>query len=97
MPTMASLIHKVTEETMAQEYRTIASYMEENQTLEEELELHRKVWNGTIMVANTVIIAVKTIEKSLIAVNVNAASAEKDWLAFWGIYEESPGPHPPWL
>lgn len=94
---MTSLIHKLAGETLAQEYRTIASYVEENQALEEELELHRKVWNGTIMLANNVIRAVKEVEKGLITVNLNIARAEKDWLAFWGIYEESPGSHPPWI
>jgi hypothetical protein len=40
MSIMTYLIRKVLEETTAQEYQTIASYIRENQALEEELALH---------------------------------------------------------
>lgn len=82
---MTNLVRKVSEETRAQQYQTIACFMRENQTLEEELTLHRKTWNGTIMLANEVIKSSKTIKRSLITVDANVASAEKEWLAFWGI------------
>jgi hypothetical protein len=94
---MTNLIRRVSEETRAQEYQTIASYMRENQALEEELTLHQRAWNGTIMLANEVTQAITIIKKSLITVDAKLASAEKDWLAFWGIYKESIGPHQPWL
>jgi hypothetical protein len=94
---MTCLIRKVSEETRAQEHQTIASYIRENQALEEELALHRRAWNGTIMLANEVIQASTIIKKSLITVDADIARAEKDWLAFWGIYKESIGSHPPWL
>jgi hypothetical protein len=97
MSIMTCLIRKVSEETRAQEHQTIASYIRENQALEEELALHQMAWNGTIMLANEVIQANTTIKKSLITVDANVASAEKEWLAFWGIYKESIGSHPPWL
>jgi hypothetical protein len=97
MSIMTYLIRKVEEETTAQEYQTIASYMRENQALEEELALHRRTWNGTIMLVHEVIQASAIIKKSLITVDANVASAEKEWLAFWGIYKESMGSHPPWL
>ena len=97
MSIMTCLIRKVSEETRAQEYQTIDSYIRENQALEEELALHRRAWNGTIMLANEVIQAITIIKKSLITVDANVASAEKEWLAFWGIYKESIGSHPPWL
>jgi hypothetical protein len=82
MSIMTYLICKVSEETRAQEYQMIASYMRENQALEEELALHRRAWNGTVMLANEVIQASTIIKKSLITVDANAASAVKDWLAF---------------
>jgi hypothetical protein len=94
---MVCLIQNVSEEIRAQEYQTIASYIRENQALEEELAFHRRAWNGTIMLANEVIQASAIIKKSLITVDANVASAEKEWLAFWGIYKESIGSHPPWL
>ena len=94
---MTYLIRKVSEETTAQEYQTIASYIRENQALEEELALHQRTWNGTIMLAHEVIQGSAIIKKSLITVDANVASAEKEWLAFWGIYKESIGSHPPWL
>jgi len=97
MSIMTSLIRKVSEETRLQEYQTIASYTRENEILEAELVLHRKVWNGTIMLANEVIQVITIIKKSLIRVDAEVARAEKDWLAFWGIYKESEGLHPPWL
>jgi hypothetical protein len=97
MSIMTNLIRRVEEETRAQEYQTIASYMRENQALEEELTLHQRAWNGTIMLANEVTQASTIIKKSLITVDAKLASAEKDWLAFWGIYKESIGPHQPWL
>lgn len=65
MPTMSQLIHEVSEEAKDQEYKTIASYRRENQALEEELALHRKAWNGTIMLANKVIEAVTIIKNSV--------------------------------
>ncbi len=39
---MTYLIYKVSEETRAQEYETIASFIRENQALEEELALYWK-------------------------------------------------------
>ena len=97
MSIMTYLIHKVSEETRAQEYETIASFMRENQALEEELARHQKAWNGTIMLANEVIQAITTFRKSLTTVDTKVAGVEKDWLAFWGIYKESLGSHPPWV
>ena len=97
MPTMSQLIHEVSEEAKDQEYETIASYRRENQALEEELALHRKTWNGTIMLANKVIETVTMIKKSVVTVDVKLEDAEREWLAFWGIYKESPGSHPPWI
>ena len=94
---MTYLIHKVSEETRTQEYETIASFMRENQALEEELARHHKLWDGAIIMANEVIQAITTIRKSLITVDTKAAVAEKDWLAFWGIYKESLGEHQPWI
>jgi hypothetical protein len=49
------LIHKVSEETRTQEYKTITSFIRENQALEEELALHQKAWNKIIILANKVI------------------------------------------
>lgn len=97
MPTMSQLIHEVSEEAKDQEYETIASYRRENQALEEELALHRKAWNGTIMLANKVIETVTMIKKSVVTVDINLEDAQREWLAFWGIYKESPGSHPPWI
>lgn len=97
MPTMSQLIHEVSEEAKDQEYETIASYRRENQALEEEIALHRKAWNGTIMLANKVIETVTMIKKSVVTVDINLEDAQREWLAFWGIYKESPGSHPPWI
>jgi hypothetical protein len=94
---MTHLVHKVSEEVKLQESETIASYMRENQALEEELALYQKAWNGTIILANEVIEAITTIKKSLITVDTNVADAEKSWLAFWGIYKESLGSQRPWI
>jgi hypothetical protein len=94
---MASLVRKVSEDTRVQEYCTIECYMRENQALEDEIELRRMTWTGTIMLADEVIRAITMIENSLITIEANVASAEKDWLAFWGIYKESIGSYPPWL
>ena len=94
---MTYLIYKVSEETRTQEYETIASFVRENQALEEELALYQKAWNGTITMANEIIQAITSIRKSLVTVDTEVAGAEKDWLAFWGIYEESPGEHQPWI
>ena len=94
---MTYLIDKVSEETRAQEYRTFAIYMQEKQELEEELELYRKAWNGTLRLVDEVIQAITIIERSLITVRSKVAKAEKDWLAFWGIYEEAIGSQQPWI
>jgi argininosuccinate lyase len=94
---MTGLTRQVSGEIRIQEYQTIATYMRENQTLKEELALFRKAWNETIMLVNKVVQVIAIIERSLTAVDTEVASAEKDWLAFWGIYKESPGLHPPWI
>jgi hypothetical protein len=49
------------------------------------------------MLANEVMEAITIIKKSLITVDANIVSAEKDWLAFWGIYKEAVGSHSLWL
>jgi hypothetical protein len=97
MPTMSQLIREVSEEAKDQEYETIASYRRENQALEDELALYRKTWNGTIMLANKIIETVTKIKESIVTVDINLEDAEREWLAFWGIYKESPGSHPPWI
>jgi hypothetical protein len=73
------LIHKASEETRVQEYETITSFMRENQALKEELALHRKAWNGIIMLANKAIQAITTITKSPATVNTKVAGADKDY------------------
>jgi hypothetical protein len=97
MSIMTCLVRKVSEETRVQEYQTIECYMRENQALEDEIAIHRMTWSGTIMLADEVIRAITIIKKGHIIVETSVARAEKDWLAFWGIYKESLGPHPPWL
>jgi hypothetical protein len=94
---MVCLISNVSEEIRKQEHQTIVSYLKENQALEMELALYRREWNGTIMLANEVIQAITVIKKSQVTLNTSLESAEKDWLAFWGIYKESEGSHPLWL
>lgn len=94
---MTYLIHKVSEETRIQEYETIASLMRENQALKEEIAGYQKLWDGAIIMANEVIQAITTIRKSLATLGTKVAGAEKDWLAFWGIYKESLGEHPHWI
>jgi hypothetical protein len=97
MSIMTRLVRHVSKETRVQEYQTIACYMRENLMLEDEIALHRRTWTETIMLADEVIRAIMIIKKSLITVEASVASVEKDWLAFWGIYKESLGQHPPWL
>ena len=65
--------------------------------LEGEVALHQKAWNGTISIANEVIQIITTIRRSLVKVETKVESAEKTWLAFWGIYKESLGEHRPWI
>lgn len=97
MNTMSCLIHMVSEESREQEHQLIASYESENRMLEEELALYREAWNGTIMLANTVIRAFAIIKRSQVTFDKVVEDAEKDWLAFWGIYKECVGSHPPWI
>ena len=94
---MTSLIRQVSEQIRTQEIRTITCYMKENQEIKKHLAFYRQGWNGTIMLANEAIKVIKTMEKSFITVDKNMAHANKDWLAFWGIYEEFPGSHPAWI
>ena len=97
LPIMTTLLKEVSEETLIQEHRMIASYISENKRLEEELVLYRKAWNGTIKLANEAIQAITSFERIIFRVNTKVARAERDWLAFWGIYKESNGSHPSWL
>lgn len=94
---MTYLHHMVSEELREQEHQLIATYESENRMLEEELALYREAWNGTIMLANTVIRAVTIIQRSQVTFDTNVEDAEKGWLAFWGIYKECVGSHPPWI
>ncbi len=97
IPIMTSLTRLVSEEARVQGYQTIATYTNEIQALEKELALHRREWNETIMLVNEVIKAIMIIKKCLLTINTNEAKAERDWLAFWGIYQESVGSHPPFI
>jgi hypothetical protein len=94
---MNYLSRRVTEETRTQEYETIASFMKENQALEEELIRYQQVWDGSITMANNVIQAIRMIRKSLVTVDRKAAGSEEKWLAFWGIYKEYLGEPQPWI
>lgn len=94
---MTDLIHMILEESRAQESQLIATYTNEIRMLEEELALHREAWNGTIMLANKVIQAVAIIKSRLVILSNKAEDADKGWLAFWGIYKECQGSHPPWI
>lgn len=94
---MTHLIQMVSEESTAQAYQLIATYTNETRMLEEELTLHREAWNGTIMLANKVLQAVATIKRILVILGNKEDGAEKGWLAFWGIYKECQGSHPPWI
>ena len=71
---MAHLISKVLEETMAQEYCTFITYMQESE-LEEELEFYRKVWNGTLRPVGDVIQTITIIEGDLITFRSKVAKA----------------------
>ncbi|KAH8800871.1 hypothetical protein F5884DRAFT_890684 [Xylogone sp. PMI_703] len=95
--TMAELVRAVSEEARQQEHQTVTSYVAENRLLEEEIEIYRKKWNETIMVVNELLQAIIAIKTSLNKVAKKVAVAERDWLAFWGIYKESDGSHPPWI
>jgi hypothetical protein len=94
---MTELIRMVSEETKIQEYQMIHSYIKENQALEEDLAHYRKIWAGRLHVVNEALQAITTMRSSFRTLKKKAASAEKDWLAFWGIYKEIRGPHPPWI
>jgi hypothetical protein len=94
---MLDLMEQVSEGIRLQAYQTIASYLRDIQALENELALHRSAWNGTITVANEVIKAITVIKKCVTKMNAKEASAGKDWMAFWGIYQESVGSHPPYI
>jgi hypothetical protein len=50
LPIMLDLVREVEEEIRLKKYQTISCYMREIRALEEELALHRRVWNGTITV-----------------------------------------------
>jgi len=94
---MKYLNRRVAEETRIQEYETVASFMRENQALEEELIRYQQVWDGSITMANDVIQAIMMIRKSLVTVDRKVAGSEEKWLAFWGIYKESLGEPQPWI
>ncbi|KAF8852977.1 hypothetical protein BDZ45DRAFT_599234 [Acephala macrosclerotiorum] len=94
---MASLMRNVAEEIRLQEYQTIATYMRENQQLAEEAERYRIAWNQTIKFLNQAICSITSIHRALASMDSNVTKAEKDWLAFWGIYKERPGQHPAFL
>jgi hypothetical protein len=97
LPIMLDLINRVSQEIRVQECRTIASYMEEIQRLEEELGLYRRAWNGTITVANLVIRAVTIVKKGIATVDRREAKVGNDWMAFWRSYQESVGSHLPYI
>lgn len=94
---MTALIQKVTEETRLQEYETLCTFMRENRELKDVVASYQRTWNRTIMLVNEAIQAITTTKKSLVTINSHIAKAEKDWLAFWGIYKESVGPNQPFI
>jgi len=99
VPMLDSLLQTITEEVRLQELRTISLYLEEIQQLESQLNTYRRVWKEVIYVADKVIQAIASIEKSRTRFRSRVKRAEKEWLAYWGIYKEciKQQSHPIWL
>jgi hypothetical protein len=97
LPIMLDLIREVSEELWEREDQAVAYYRGEIQALEDELALHRRVWNETITVANEVIRAITVIRKHVTKTAAAEARAGKDWVAFWGIYQKCVGSNPPYI
>jgi hypothetical protein len=83
------LIYRVSEMKRVQELRTISTLMKENQQLRKEVIIYRRLWGGIIAIMIKSIQATKSVEKALEGFSTKTAVAERDWLAFWGIYTES--------
>jgi hypothetical protein len=86
---MEYLVRQVSEMKRAQELQTISILMKENQLLWKEVAICRRLWNGIIVMMTEAIEAMKCIETALENFSTETAAAERDWLAFWGIYRES--------
>ena len=78
LPIMLDLIREVSEELWEREDQAVAYYRGEIQALEDELALHRRVWNETITVANEVIRAITVIRKHVTKTAAAEARAGKD-------------------
>lgn len=78
LPIILDLIGEVEEEIRLQEYQTISYYMREIRALEDELALHKRVWNRTTTVANKVIKAITVIRKGIVMMDKVEAGAGKD-------------------
>jgi hypothetical protein len=97
LPMMLDLIRRVSTDLWEQEAQAAAYYTGEIQALEDELALHRMVWNESIRVANEVIRTITAIRNHVTKVATAETRAGKEWVAFWDVYQKCIGSNPPYI
>ena len=84
---MEHLIHQVSETKRVQELRTISVLMDENELLREKVLQYRLLRDEILNLVNSGVETLDYINRALRGFRQRTNAANKDWLAFWGIYE----------
>lgn len=86
---MEDLLHRVTTFKRIEELKTVERLTEENQLLRERITFYQRIWQGAIDLLDEAIETAVSMQKILEDYDHGKATAERDWLAFWGIFRES--------
>ena len=85
-----SLIRRVDEFQNMEELETLDRLEKENATLRLQLLCHQRSYHATIDLFKEAFEAVVLMQTALQTCNEEEEKANRDWLAFWGVYMETP-------
>ena len=84
---MERLIQQVSETKRVQELRAISVLMDENELLRDKVLQYRLLRDEILNLVNSGVETLDYINRALRGFRQRTNAANKDWLAFWGIYE----------
>ncbi len=96
-----SLMQMIDEYQQTEQSSTLQRLEEENAILQKQVSCYQRSWHTTLELLEGAFEAVLLIQRSLDDCNTEVDVAKKGWLAFWGIYMETPAglkyPLPDWI
>ena len=96
-----SLVQMIDEYQLTEQLSTLRRLDEENRILQKQVSCFQRSWHTAMDLLEEAFEAVLLIQRALDDCNTEVNDAKKEWLAFWGIYTETPEglryPLPKWI